>query len=447
MDFKNLSSKATGFRDALRLGPRHAMERFALMTGVFGASFILIMGGAGATAWNKANQAINQTPIQVGKFTTSRSSASGSVLDMVVNSERTRALVVFELSDPALVSTNAQDYQVFGAITDEELSVEPLPAGTDGSISSLGSTGVFVVEITNPEGFDPEMIMLMIRANSELTSSEDTDQVMDALSVSNDTFATYDQFLLVVNPGATEAHVNDELAGEKADLGRIYNTLVVGPREEEIREQMFQEIKDLQLGKARAQEYERRLAATKIDGSPVVVPKAPKVMRDDEFTCVSGDVETIAQCPAEDLRYEPGWTYPNGFDFHWQDRSLETGYLNQVVPEDAEALTWLTQHAKAEGDESDQEIIEQAMTVGQDPQTWKLENGSYISDFDPTLTPVVTTLQSISQLTQSWNNYTTAKEAYQVDSYNDLLNLEVELSDVKSSSTVHDSDEAFIAHQ
>ena len=377
-------------------------------------------------------------------FETSRTHNSGSVVGVFSNTERTKAFVLLKMKNMDELPADAKDYRMY--ITNDSMPGNPRKSDhkPSGSIYMFGTSGYMGLYIIDKAGFEQAIKKITVRIGKELVTVDSNKIQGDAV---DESFAKYDQFNIHINFGADfgdkmvqldenspDELVNvglkesDVLSGDKIEATKIFKTLVIDPQEKDIKAVLLNDLKDMQNKKKLIAEYTERYEKLDIDGKHGIVPEEPMEMRGDEITDVKGV-----------LYLKPSYVYPNGYDFVWQDRSIEDGYLEDVVPAGDSALNFMIQHDKAvsENTETKQEL-------------WYLSDGSLLSAYEDnggTQYKVVSDAMNLrDQIVKFWADYIGMKKTYQISDLRSLLELEIVMRAVDRNYTVNDAVDTLLSY-
>lgn len=421
----------------LRLDSHHAIERFGVFFGLVVVSFGLLFGGASVSAVANQQQQLGSTVLYTPSFTTSRTQLPGEVSGVYVNSDKTRAMVLMHFQDPSAVSADAANYQAFLTGSSRELAEEALKTNVSGEIVAFGTTGYLAMVLESDEPFKPQIVNLTMRANSELVYLPgDSRKVREDLAGQH-SFAEHDQWRLYFNPGASEAQTTPVLDGEQFEAGAVYADLVVAPVEEEVRASMDEQLGQMQADQSRIAEYEAEMRRVEVDGLSIKPPEVPEQIAGDEIT---GTAAVAATQSPSTLKLEADWVNPGGFDFDWRRGSVAEGYLEQVVPAGGSYVRFLADKAALSKNGGEGMLQVQELK-------WVLSDGTdLVEDYDNNSQTMKQLFDIRNSLSQAYQDYYKHKSEYQVDAYEELINLEVELRNVQSGASVNDSPETLFTY-
>lgn len=419
--------KARGAGQKLKLGSHFAMERFAVMVGVFVVTGALILGIGGFRA-HQANQIqVGTTAVYQSEFTTSKTQVPGEVVDVFASADRTRAFVLMKFDDISKVSTNADTYQAFITGVSPSGGSEKLNGRPSGSVYVFGNTGYMGVYMVDSAGFDQQIVSLTMRANSELVVPGTQPEAVDG----DASFVKNDQWRVLVNPGAEGVKTSEALADTDMDASKLYNETVVVPQEQELRKTLDEDLVQMRAGLSKIDEYTRRLVDTKVDGVSVVPPPVPKQIAGDK---VVGEPET-PESPST-LALQTDYTIPSGFMFDWRDGSVAEGYLKDVVPAGRGDLEYLVEKSKAQDE-----------NIKIDMKEWKFSDGTALTDYAGTNTPAMSSVnQTVSLLNSAYQEYFKSKRDYQTKDLRELLMLELDLKDMRQNVTINSGENALLLY-
>lgn len=436
----SITDKMKSIRSVLRLDQHHAIQRFGVIFAALAVTGAVGFSSAGVSAATAGHEELVTRAVYADSFVTSKTAAGGDVVGVFTSSDRKRAMVLMKFDDVSQVSTDASNYQAFMTGTNQNLSQKTPKGSPEGSILMFGATGYMGIQLENPEGFEPQILNITVRANSEIIPLAESEDVDEEMANGDGSFKNYDQLRLFVNPGASEATHLKALDQDDPQVQSIYNEMIIEPQEEELRGTMQTQLETMQSDLAAIDEYKRRLQTTKVDGLSLEIPEDPAQIKGDSITCegvpLRGKTGDKAQCPSGELGLKTDKDFADGYNIDWRDGSVDEGYLDEIVPADRGNLEYLSEHSERD---------DEAMRT--DALEWKMDDGSYLDDLGGADTePVVNLNSTISLLTGAYKTYYDDKQAYQVDSMTELLNLELSLLDVESNHTVNDTDDSVLVY-
>ena len=249
-----------GLMEKLKLGPHYRMERFSLLFCVMIVGIFITTGLCFAAHVQSQNTTLDEQAIYSTEFETSKTGVSGKVVDVYSSKDKTKTLLLLKFDDTKVVSTNADNYQMFLTGASVEQNKQTLDGVPSGSIYMFGNTGYMGVYLVNKDGFGPQILDLVVRCNSELQTKSSENAEATGKEVEDKSFADYDQFRVYFNPGAAKAKHLDCLDGTKApSITNFYNEAVITPQEDAIHKQLETQVNDMRVSLNQIQESEKRL--------------------------------------------------------------------------------------------------------------------------------------------------------------------------------------------
>ncbi|MCB5280367.1 hypothetical protein BJQ89_00089 [Arthrobacter sp. ES1] len=424
------SAKAFGAR--FKLDSHHAIERFGVFFGAIALSFVVIFSATGVSAYANNQEALSSKALYTPTFKTSKTDISGDVPGIFVNADRTRAMVLMHFKDTAKVSANARDYRGFLTGSSRGLNQESLQTKVDGSVYVFGSTGYMGVMLDSDKPFNPQIMNLTMRANTELVFKEGGASTEKDLPADG-SFQKFDQWRVFFNPGGSEATVSAALSTPKVDVGAIFNEVVVAAQEKTIRNTMDAQLALMQTDLNRINDGTAELERTTADGGALrlVAPKVPKQIAGDVVEGKARVGET-----ASTLKLKTDVVLPMGYGFDWRGGSVMAGYLKDLSPDGSSYVSYLAKRGKEVRDE---------FRINE--MQWRLNDGTDLkTDYSGSDTTVKPLTDIMNKLSTAYQDYYKDKTTYQVEQYKQLLDLEVSLRNVESNHTVNSTKEAMVSY-
>lgn len=411
-----------GLMEKLKLGPHYRMERFSLLFCVMVVGILVTTVSCFVAHVQTQNTTLGEQAIYSTEFETSKTGVSGKVIDVYSSEDKAKTLLLLKFDDTKVVSTNADNYQMFLTGASVEQNKQTLDGIPSGSIYMFGNTGYMGIYLVNKDGFGPQILDLVVRCNSELqtNASEDVDE-----EVEDKSFVDYDQFRVYFNPGASKAKHLDCLDGSKApSIKDFYNEAVITPQEDEIHAQLETQVNNMRVSLNQIHEYEERL-----ETEGITVPAEPSVIAGDKV--ITNDDGSYT--------YKPATVLPGGYDLDWQHTSVVDGFIDDLIAKtDSPNMTvdqyfaMMTREANgdASGNKLDTNNIE-----------WQLNDGTLISSLSGGKSSRYTKyMEMCNDLTNAWRTYYNQKVDYQREMLGSLLDLEVSKDSILTSSSVNASE-------
>ncbi len=432
----SLKDNFSSFTAKMKLGPHHAIERFGVITTCFTVTFAMLLMGTISSAASNNRARLDETALYTTSFTTSRTELSGGVEGIYINEDNTRALVLmrFRDADAGSFSADAANYQAFLTGSNEQLDTMALQSNITGSILVFGSTGYLAVVLDSDVPFAQQILSLTLRANSELVYNADSGRELREDLQDDGSFAEFDQWRVFLNPGASGTREATSLEGNRVDPAALYYELVLSEQEQEIRDAMDQQLLEMRSYLTRISEYEAEMNRVNVDGVFIEPPEVPVQIDGDSIAGQAADEETEAT-----LELETDWVHPRGYDFDWRSGSIDQGYLDSIMPVgETSYITFLGEKAQADDGENSQ--------FSANDIEWLLTDGNDLKDYGQSHQAMKPLTDIMNNTTQAYQEYYRIKNAYQVDSHSDLLELEVLLRGVDSSGSINSDEEVLLTY-
>jgi hypothetical protein len=213
----------------------------------------------------------------------------------------------------------------------------------------------------------------------------------------------------------------------------MYYDLVVKDAEQAARTDLDASLAKMQVDLARIDEYTAQMATTRIGGLQLLPPSVPSQIASDSVT-------GKADSSSDPLTLHSTWTSASGYAFDWRSGSVQTGYLNSIVPAGESYVKFLADKAAASNKASTGTEFNVSKLV------WKLSDGTdLVSDYTGS-TAMKPLLDVMNNLSQAYQDYYTDKLAYQTTGYSKLIDLEVGLKNVNNGSSINSGKTALLTY-
>lgn len=455
----SMRSKVTTFTDRFRLGPHYAIDRFGIKVVILLVTGVLVMTMTGYGAWRAGQAVLGAQSLYTGEFTTSRTGATGKVDAVYRNADSTRAMVVMTFDEDSSMSSRAEDYQAFVMGMDDGSATE-VAAPMAGQIYVFGETKSMGVLLEAPEGLPQQMINVTMRAKKELMPA-----VERPGGSAGGSFAEFDQWRVVINPGGSSAIKLSALGSEKTPAPEdVYSDVVLWQKEraqrrtldgllakmktqldaiESLHEQM--ETTTVQLGADKNVRLMPPSLPSVISGDTITGMSSTELRKElgrtsaDKIEGIGNKTERARQLDTYSDGYLPN-TYvlhskelmPGGMDFDWRSRGVSDGYfegLNTGSPSIAEYLSKVQADGGRGGFHS-REL------------KWPLSNGKTTEDIRSLDVGAKPLLDLRNKTISAYDEYYRLKQEYQTYALVQMLVLESELNGVASTATISGGSEA-----
>lgn len=439
------AEKFKAFQSRFKFDSHHAIERFGVAVAVFSLTGAALLTGAGVSSYANGQEKLGATALYTQSFTTSRTQVDGKVLGVYTDPSKTRTMVLLSTRDEALLPSSADDYQVFLTGTDTELHRHTLKGKpiTARYVTFGNSAKYMGVVLDDPDKFGLQILDMTIRINREISykdgegAADESAQSGDKSSssktnpnASDKSFQRYDQVRIAFNPVASGAiETNLGIAGSEFDARSVYHETVTRDAEQKLRDQMDGQLLQMQADLAKIDQYDAQIATTSVNDRGTILklnePVEPDVIAGDRVT---GQDAKSAKDGKSTLFLSAKTVVPGGYDFDWRQGTVNEGYLDQIVPDGMGYVDFMKSQAALSSGSPDWEKVE-----------FTLNNGTPLLSYTNRDTFVKPLLDLRSNLINAWQTYYDHKKEYQVTSYNDLLNLEIELRNVRTNTSQNTS--------
>ena len=343
--------------ERFKLGQHYTIDRFGIKISALTIIGALLFALTGYGAVQAGREQLGSQALFTPEFMASRTGATGTVDGVYRNREGTRALVVYSFADPSMMSSDAADYYAYVSGIDQG-SATKVATPMAGQIYSFGTTGVMAVMLESPDGFESQQLNITMRGTNELAPTlENPGQGRGGA------WANYDQWRMVVNPGAEETLWLAALDSQNAPSPEsIYADAVLWPEEQLQRRRLDRMLADLQVQSQRISNYHAQMETTTVrigedSGVYLLPPSLPAEMVGDEITGLSStelrdELDSVSADEIEGIadktdrarlidtypdgytpntyRLEPGKIMPTGADFDWRSRTVADGYFSTL---------------------------------------------------------------------------------------------------------------------
>lgn len=430
-----LKEQIKKFQKVFKLDSHHAIERVGITLGVLFLIGALVSTNLLVSTIKASAQRLSNQAIYLASSTTSKTKLAVTTDSVWTSPDHRRALVMMSFEPNAQISYEAKDYQGYIFGSDAKLSnKEVSTAGLRADIYSFGTTGHFGLLLQGQEPIKNQVLSIVMRANRELANKGDS-ATPDEIA-GDDSFLKYDQWRVVVNPGAGEVKTLEELGNKDFDAAKVYYKSVLVEKEKEIRGQLDQSLSDMKTALDQIDADTAHLATTKVDGLFLIPPTPPASMAGDQ---VIGERAIEAENKPSTLQLVTDHVVAGGVDFDWRNKTLADGYIDELLHSGESYLDFF----KAKQQETnDSPTANQALE-------WRLSNGerldaNYLDSVSSnTLKPLVNIMNSMDS---AYSNYLSTKSRYQSDQLMSLLSLDVDLKTVKDNTSKNRNENAVLIY-
>lgn len=422
--------------------PHYGMERFMLI--FFSLVFCLaITLSIAFSDYVKAQQLdFSKNAVYTKDFTLTKSQITGQVYGVYRNKSNTKAFVLFRFPDMSKMSTDAKNYSMIMRGANIKGNKTKIKGDVKGAFYCFGNTGFMGTFISNPQGFDRQILDLAVKINKPIGVDEkDIMDIEDRRELENsdeanketedkgyDATKALDMFRLQFNPVADKSKVIKAL--DKTDISpkELYKEMISDDDVKLLKEQTNDKIGNMKSKLAIIDEYTNRVR----NDYKVVIPKVPDAIKSDVITFKKLDVNGTKK----DYTYKTNHVVKGGINLDWKNFEAGVGtldeikhnYINGGNMSDDEFFT------KVATDQNDEAVpnwnteewrLSDGRTIG------SLNNKSFINDSYAKVNNDVTTL------TTTWNEYIALKKDLQRSQFMKFLQTDYILNKVDDSTTIN----------
>lgn len=412
----------------LKKGRHFRFETFSITLGVM-AGALAVTTICGYADWQKQiEQRKDWQTVYTSQFVFSQTGVTGAINNVYISEDKTKAVVLMQISDPSQLSTDANDYSVLVLGADGNpryLRKEVKGTDVSAALYSFGDTGYFALYLVNPDGFTNQLIRVVIQ---NLKPLADNGYFVMYKNGNDKTFEKYDMCDIYINPGAESAVVIDALNTDGApDPKELYQQTLAAGQETQIRRVLNQDIEAMEQTYNHIAEYAGRLKRDNL-----VIPDIPEIVAGDTFKIIRDE-------NGKELytSYTTETDFDNGVNFDWQDTSMESGYINKIISPDENAALWIMN----KGSQKDTHDISTSNYV------WKFEDGTYLEDLKNGangLNEYDRISANIQNYISALNQYIALKQTYETDHLMQMLVLEESLSNADKALSINSDPEKMI---
>lgn len=392
-------------------GSHYKMERFGVMFFALLTAMALVVGSIGIRKAAMDKVTLGDTAVYTTEFTSSLSMNGGQLVNLWVNDSRTQCFILLHWDDMTSVVTDAADYEVYLTGRSPNGRKEALQCAPFGNFYVFGTTGYMGLFLVDMDGFPSQIINCIVRCNRMVNGMPDS-----VPEYSDASFSTYDQIQFFVNPGGALASTASFLTEGRMSVYDIYEATAAAGQEAQIRASLNDTLKSMQASLDAINEYTYR-----VKQDDIVVPTTPIQIRGDSIT----------QDEAGNYHLNTDYVVQGAYTFDWQNGSIQQGYLEDVLEEAG--------YRRADRYIIDQQAKAKNNTMDVSALRWVYNDGTVFSTTTGSgavMSSVAQTQKDIQNLTQAWATYYNLKVSYQTAQLEQLLRLELEISEATSAYTV-----------
>lgn len=294
-------------------GNHHHIELFGIL--LFLVAFVLILNSVSILVYasNRNKQLVSENAIFVKEFTTSLSGKDGKMVQLYINPERNKCVLLFKFEDMTSMVTDASKYQVYIKSFDifKGRYASSTKLKVDGGFYVFGSTGYTALYLSAANGFPKECYEVIVRCNEVLRYNASDEEYVDK------SYYQYDQWRVIINPNGNNAKECNFL--DEFNITSLYQDAVIDDNESEIRNELAKDIQKMSDDVDLINNYRSNLRNLKVK-----VPSIPLFLASDLFrNREDGGIE-----------YTTEYEFKNGVNFEWHDKTLhDSSFLDELKEE------------------------------------------------------------------------------------------------------------------
>lgn len=391
------------------VGKHYEIERFGVsIVMLVVLAVVLIVGSVSYTLRSQARTR-DMTSVYTSSFALSQSGATGSVLGVYENEQRTKAVVLVKFDSTANVSMDISRWAMTVTGVDDYDHVTATPYALGAGICNYASNGYIAFVLASTDAFSNHKIACIVDTGNMIsTDGSDTSSLIT------------DTFNFTVNLGASNVKTADALDADGFDAVAFYRDVLSLPGETDARQALTDDVVDMHTELVSINEYQTRLTQAGVDVSSVTP------------SWVTGD--SIAS-EGSTLSYNAKTVVDGGMSYDWATHSLsDGGYI-------ADAMAQLGY--------TDVDLFFNSLKTPNAPSvgtvTWKLTDQTTLVDAisaNPSSTRYTQAKSNAEVLEGLWALYGTTKAHYQGDHLYKLFSIEYDLTQIADNYTYVSSDQS-----
>lgn len=336
--------------NSMKLGSHHKIERFGIIFSILSLFLVVSLFGGFKEHLDVNSKKLTNVAINTASGSSSISKTQFTTEGVYRSMSGKKAYVLLKFTDPAAQTLNINDYRVFVS----NVPGRNIEYSLSGNMFVFGATGYFGVELFSEKGFSNNPIDMIFRIEKGINKKEPELAPQTDRAVS-ESFDKYDQFEVIVNPGAKNAVIAPSLDSEDFDASAFYKQYIQLPQELEIKAELQENILEQKECYDKYKEYTRRLASY-----DVKVPKLCSYLRSDNFVLDEDDKEynkklyntykestSVEKDEGSDGSLGSVMTYlktppyrlntvkiiPGGYNYEWHNKSMmDSSYIDEALP-------------------------------------------------------------------------------------------------------------------
>jgi hypothetical protein len=437
----------------------HSIEKFGVMLITLSSLLLVLITTIVINKITSDNRTLKTRVVYTTQVAFSHSGVTGNVVSIMSSSDKKKSFVLFHMADMTLLPADANDYTVFVTGASPKQKKQKLKSGVSGTLYVFGTTGYYGIYLINNEPFPNQILDIIVRNNEDVSGLNNA--TVDVQGVGGgSSFKRFDQIQLYFNPGAEGVQVAKFLDAPELDMSKMYKEAIIVPQEETIHAKLNSDLFNMFIQQRLMANYTDSLTSGQI-GAALQEPIVPKYVAGDILTAKSSDGMTMLEWSvsqngfveanskeAKPAVYETGKynmylkaedVIPGGFDFKWQERTVEEGWLDELT--NGSSIDSYFDKVQAE--------LKSASDAGTNKlvisDEWYYKDGTafnymLVNPDDKVATQLSTTIKNLKAAWESYYNY---KLEYETVDLKNLLYLERDSKTIATTYTQNTKPDGF----
>lgn len=437
----------------------HSIEKFGVMLITLSSLLMLLTSTIVVNKVASDKKEVSTRVMYTTKVAFSHSGVSGDVVSVMSSTDKTKSFILLHMTDMTLLPSDANDYTVFVTGSSLKQKKQKLKSGVSGTLYVFGTTGYYGIYLMNDQPFPNQILNIIIRNNEDVSGMDNATVSATGVGVGG-SFKKFDQMQVYVNPGAAGSQVVKFLDASALDMSKMYKEAIIVPQEKTIHAKLNEDLFTMFVQQRLMRNYIDTLTSGQA-GIALQEPVTPQYIAGDKLTAKSIDGKTVldwstsqngfVEAGSKEARpktYNTG-TYnlylnakdviPGGFDFNWQERTVDEGWLDELTG----GASLDSYFEKVQAD------VTAATNAGTDrlvlPDTWYYKDGTVfnyttINPDDKVSTQLATTIKNLQT---AWESYYNAKREYETVDLKNLLYLERDSKTIAHTYTQNTNPDSF----
>lgn len=401
-------------------GKHYRMEQFSIIVCVLLILMLGITCVCFAKDMDKNKIRMTEQAKYTSSFTTSVSNNAGSVVNVFVNEDKTKAFILVYFEDVTTMPSSADDYRLYLTTSNAAGNNTKLDQSFTGSWYVFGSTGYMGAYLVNENGFSSQILRLTCRMMKTLS----TDSSSFSSSSNSDAFDMY------FNLGAEHAQVSESLGTSNVEPATLYYELVGYDKEIEIKNTLLTDLQTMQTNLVNVDDLEYKL----VQQDNLKLPTKPALVAGDSIN-VNADARPVEINTV--FAEKPSGAY----DIDWLHVDITKGECLKTLLEKESRdknMSYVTYFNAKNVESKNSNSTSSNLSSS---TKWYFANGdAFVSSSTDTMSKQIA--NDISSYTSALTTYQTNKTKYFVTDMKQLVSLEQEVMSMNDVTTHNMNDNA-----